>query len=278
MRRARRRAGRPRSAASARAGGRPGAGPRGHERVEGRCGEGAAEGVDWSAASPARSSTRSPWSAPARRAAAGKKMPRRGPAGRTRPDDGSAPRAGTHPPDDDDQTRAPAGQGRPDGGDGGGAACRRRGRTSPRGPLRGAAARGARAGVDAVAVVSRDDAWPLRAALLVRHLDAEVPIVATIFDPAAGAELEQEIGNCTITSLADIVAPTLAGPCLDDDLAAVIIDGDTSGRSDCAAATAVRAGAARDRRAPAARAPHAPSSSRSTAARRWSSSARSGSC
>src|SRR5918993_5019601 len=78
------------------------------------------------------------------------------------------------------------------------------------------------AGADSVAVVSRDDAWPLRAALLVRHLDPDVPIVATIFDPAAGAELEQEIGNCTITSLADIVAPTLAGPCLDDDLAAVI--------------------------------------------------------
>jgi Trk K+ transport system NAD-binding subunit len=77
-------------------------------------------------------------------------------------------------------------------------------------------------GADSVAVVSRDDAWPLRAALLVRHLDAEVPIVATIFDPAAGAELEQELGNCTITSLADIVAPTLAGPCLDDELAAVI--------------------------------------------------------
>jgi Trk K+ transport system NAD-binding subunit len=77
-------------------------------------------------------------------------------------------------------------------------------------------------GADAVAVVSRDDAWPLRAALLVRHLDADVPIVATIFDPATGRELEEEIGNCTITSLADIVAPSLAGPCLDDDLAAVL--------------------------------------------------------
>jgi Trk K+ transport system NAD-binding subunit len=77
-------------------------------------------------------------------------------------------------------------------------------------------------GTDAVAVVSRDDAWPLRAALLVRHLDAQVPIVATIFDPAAGRELEQEIGNCTITSLADIVAPSLAGPCLDDELAALL--------------------------------------------------------
>ena len=85
------------------------------------------------------------------------------------------------------------------------------------------------AGVDAVAVVSRDDAWPLRAALLVRHIDEQVPIVATIFDPAAGRELEQEIGNCTITSLADIVAPTLAGPCLDDDLAALLDGGRPSG-------------------------------------------------
>jgi len=78
---------------------------------------------------------------------------------------------------------------------------------------------------DAVAVVSRDDAWPLRAALLVRHIDEDVPIVATIFDPATGRELEQAIGNIAITSLADIVAPTLAGPCLGDDIAAVL-DGD----------------------------------------------------
>ncbi|HKH17391.1 MAG TPA: NAD-binding protein [Solirubrobacteraceae bacterium] len=78
---------------------------------------------------------------------------------------------------------------------------------------------------DAVAVVSRDDAWPLRAALLVRHIDDDVPIVATIFDPTTGRELDQEIGNTTITSLADIVAPSLAGPCLGDDLAAVL-DGD----------------------------------------------------
>jgi voltage-gated potassium channel Kch len=80
--------------------------------------------------------------------------------------------------------------------------------------------------VDAVLVVSRDDAWPLRAALLVRHLDDDVPIVATIFDPATGAELEDVIGNATVTSLADIVAPSLAGPCLGDELAAVLDDGD----------------------------------------------------
>src|ERR687897_1812954 len=82
------------------------------------------------------------------------------------------------------------------------------------------------AGADTAMVVSRDDAWPLRAALLVRHLDPDVPIIATIFDPETGRELEDVIGNCTITSLADVVAPTLAAPCLDDDLAAVL-DGDT---------------------------------------------------
>ena len=81
-------------------------------------------------------------------------------------------------------------------------------------------------GTDAALVVSRDDAWPLRAALLVRHLDSDVPIVVTIFDPETGRELEELIGNCTITSLADIVAPTLAAPCLDDDLAAVVDEGD----------------------------------------------------
>ena len=90
------------------------------------------------------------------------------------------------------------------------------------GELRDALERGA----DVALVVSRDDAWPLRAALLVRHLDPEVPIVATIFDPATGRELEQEIGNCTVTSLASIVAPTLAGPCFGEDLAAVVDDGD----------------------------------------------------
>lgn len=72
------------------------------------------------------------------------------------------------------------------------------------------------AGVAIVAVVSRDDAWPLRFALLVRHLDPHVPIIATIYDPVIGPALERQLGNCRITSLAEIVAGTLAGPCLGD--------------------------------------------------------------
>jgi len=78
------------------------------------------------------------------------------------------------------------------------------------------------AGADAALIVSADDAWPLRVALLVRHLDPDVPIIATIFDPETAREVEDLIGNCTVTSLADIVAPTLAGPCLGDSLCAVL--------------------------------------------------------
>lgn len=86
-----------------------------------------------------------------------------------------------------------------------------------------------RDGADTVAVISRDDAWPLRAALLVRHLDPDVRIIATIFDPVTGPQLEKEIGNCTITSLADIVAPTLAGPALGDFAAVIDEDGTPMG-------------------------------------------------
>jgi len=106
------------------------------------------------------------------------------------------------------------------------------------------------AGADAVAVIQRDDAWPLRVALLVRHLDADVPIIATISEADVGRQLEAEIGCCTIVSLADIVAPSLAGPCLGDDLAA-IVDGDppTGLRCDDGEVTIAELPEVRERRA-----------------------------
>jgi voltage-gated potassium channel Kch len=76
-------------------------------------------------------------------------------------------------------------------------------------------------GIDRVVVVSRADAFALRVALMVRNLDAEVPMVVTIFDPTMAAHVEESIDHCTVTSMADIVAPSLAGPCLSDDYAAV---------------------------------------------------------
>ena len=57
-----------------------------------------------------------------------------------------------------------------------------------------------------------DDAFPLRIALLVRHLDEDVPLLVTIFDPGIAEQIAETVPNCRVTSIADIVAPSLAGP------------------------------------------------------------------
>ena len=76
-------------------------------------------------------------------------------------------------------------------------------------------------GIDRVAIVSRDDAKVLRFALMVRHVDEDVPMLVTIFEPTMAAQVDRELEHCEVTSMADIVAPSLAGPCLGDDLIAV---------------------------------------------------------
>ena len=81
-------------------------------------------------------------------------------------------------------------------------------------------------GIDRVVVVSRDDAVVLRMALMVRDVDDDVPMLVTIFDPTMAAQVDRELEHCEVTSMADIVAPSLAGPCLGDDLIAVREDRD----------------------------------------------------
>ena len=81
-------------------------------------------------------------------------------------------------------------------------------------------------GHDVVCIVARQDALPLRIALLVRRFDEDVPIVATIFDHDMAAQLETAVGHLDVVSLADIVAPRLAGPCIDPELDAVGRDQD----------------------------------------------------
>jgi hypothetical protein len=81
--------------------------------------------------------------------------------------------------------------------------------------------------VSRVVIVSRDDAFALRMALMVRDISAETEILATIFDPTTAAELESRLDHVAVTSMADIVAPALAGPCLDESLGAVRMEGDT---------------------------------------------------
>ena len=84
--------------------------------------------------------------------------------------------------------------------------------------------------VERAVVVAADDAVALRTALMVRDADSEVELLVTYFDRATSAQLCEQIRNCRIVSMADIVAPTLAGPCLDDELGAVRVeDGRTIG-------------------------------------------------
>ena len=81
-------------------------------------------------------------------------------------------------------------------------------------------------GIETIAVVARKDAFVLRMALLVRSASEEPPLLLTIFDPFMAAQLEAEIANVRITSLADIVAPSLAGPCIDEGATAVSVEGE----------------------------------------------------
>ena len=81
-------------------------------------------------------------------------------------------------------------------------------------------------GVDSVAVVEGEDPIVLRMALMVRAVSEDVPLLLTIFDSTMAAEMEHGLPNTHVTSLADIVAPTLAGPCVDERFTAVSVDGD----------------------------------------------------
>jgi Trk K+ transport system NAD-binding subunit len=81
-----------------------------------------------------------------------------------------------------------------------------------------------RGDIDRVVIVSRDDAFALRMALMARHVCADVDLLVTLFDPTTGDQLTSRIDRCTVTSMADIVAPALAGPCLGEDLGAVRIE------------------------------------------------------
>jgi len=81
-------------------------------------------------------------------------------------------------------------------------------------------------GVDSVAVVARADAIVLRMALMVRAVSADVPLLLTIFDSTMANEVAREWPNTRVTSLADIVAPSLAGPCIDARFTGVSVDDD----------------------------------------------------
>lgn len=79
--------------------------------------------------------------------------------------------------------------------------------------------------VDSVAVVEREDAIVLRFALMVRAVSEDVPLLLTIFDETMAEQLGDVVANTRLTSLAEIVAPSLAGPCIDERFTAVSVRG-----------------------------------------------------
>lgn len=72
--------------------------------------------------------------------------------------------------------------------------------------------------VDTVVVISKDDHVSLRNALVVESICPGIPLVVTVFDRDVAVELERGVRNARVMSMADIVVPTLAGPCLNERL------------------------------------------------------------
>ncbi|MFP5361913.1 MAG: NAD-binding protein [Thermoleophilia bacterium] len=73
-------------------------------------------------------------------------------------------------------------------------------------------------GIDTAVVISKDDHVSLRNALVVESICPGIPLVVTVFDRDVAVELGRGVRNARVMSMADIVVPSLAGPCLDERL------------------------------------------------------------
>jgi hypothetical protein len=72
--------------------------------------------------------------------------------------------------------------------------------------------------VERVVVISRFDHVSLRIALVVAHVRPGIPALVTVFDRDVADHLQGTVDNVRVLSMADIVTPSYAGPCLDPDL------------------------------------------------------------
>jgi voltage-gated potassium channel Kch len=72
--------------------------------------------------------------------------------------------------------------------------------------------------VDVAMVVSRDDIEVLRLALVVEHARPGLQLIVTVFNRTVADQLRRVVPACQVTSMADAVATTLAGPCIDAGL------------------------------------------------------------
>ncbi len=71
---------------------------------------------------------------------------------------------------------------------------------------------------DVTMVVSRDDIEVLRMALVVEHARPGRRLIVTVFNRTVADQLHLAIPTCQVTSMADAVATTLAGPCIAEGL------------------------------------------------------------
>jgi voltage-gated potassium channel Kch len=77
-----------------------------------------------------------------------------------------------------------------------------------------------RRGLAAAAVLVRQDVAALRYAMALASLSRELPLSVTVFDRTIAQQLATLLPQATVKSPADLAAPSLAGPCLADDVVA----------------------------------------------------------
>jgi voltage-gated potassium channel Kch len=74
------------------------------------------------------------------------------------------------------------------------------------------------ANFDVTLVVSRDDIEVLRMALVVEHARPGRRLIVTVFNRTVAQQLRGAVPGCQVTSMADAVANTIAGPCIAEGL------------------------------------------------------------
>ena len=77
------------------------------------------------------------------------------------------------------------------------------------------------ADVDSVVVLTQDDHVSLRLALIIESARPGLPLVVTVFGRIVASQLQRAVPTARVMSLADLVVPSLAGPCFDDRLLSV---------------------------------------------------------
>ena len=75
--------------------------------------------------------------------------------------------------------------------------------------------------LDSVAVLSKDDHVSLRLALIIENARPGMPLVVTVFGKIVASQLERAVPNARVVSMAELVVPSLAGPCFDERLLSV---------------------------------------------------------